>query len=202
MKDQNRGNKTRDKNGIGEARGKTYVLGGGDASPDSNMVTGTFLLNNHYAFVLFDSGDDRSFVSTTFSILLDIIPNTLDVSYAVELADGRISKTNTVLRGCTLGLLGHPFNIDLISVELGSFDVVVGMDWLANHDEETKDKSEEKRLKDVPTVRDFPEIFLEYLIGLPPTRQVEFQINLVLGATPVARALYRLAPSKLQELST
>ncbi|GJW78003.1 putative reverse transcriptase domain-containing protein [Tanacetum coccineum] len=133
LKDQNRRNKTRNKSGIGEARGKAYVLGGGDANPDSNVVTGTFLLNNHYASVLFDSGADRSFVSTTFSTLLDMIPDTLDVSYAVELADGRISETNTILRGCTLGLLGHPFNIDLIPVELGSFDVIIGMDWLANH---------------------------------------------------------------------
>ncbi|GJU13206.1 reverse transcriptase domain-containing protein, partial [Tanacetum coccineum] len=96
---QNRGNKTGNKSGIGEARGKSYVLGGGDANPESNVVMGTFLLNNHYASVLFDSGADQSFVSTTFSILLDIIPDTLDVSYAVELADIRTSETNTVLKG-------------------------------------------------------------------------------------------------------
>ncbi|GJZ66660.1 putative reverse transcriptase domain-containing protein [Tanacetum coccineum] len=261
LKDQNRGNKAGNKNGVGKARGKAYVLGGGDANPDSNVVKGTFLLNNHYAFILFDSGADRSFVSTTFSTLLDITPDTLDVSYAVELADGRISETNTVLRGCMLGLLGHPFNIDLMPVELGSFDAIIGMDWLANHhavivcdekivripfgdevlivqgdkdgkgeksklsiisctktqkyikrgcliflaqvtEKEIENKLEEKRLEDVPTVRDFPEVFPEDLPGLPPTRQVEFQIDLVPGAAPVARAPYRLAPSELQELST
>ncbi|GJY06916.1 putative reverse transcriptase domain-containing protein [Tanacetum coccineum] len=100
LKDQNRGNKAGNKNGVGEARGKTYVLGGGDANPDSNVVKGTFLLNNHYVFVLFDSGADRSFMSTTFRTLLDITPDTLDVSYAVELDDERVSETNTVLRGC------------------------------------------------------------------------------------------------------
>ncbi|GJZ18398.1 hypothetical protein Tco_0554521, partial [Tanacetum coccineum] len=100
LKDQNRGNKTGNKNGVGEARGKSYVLVGGDANPDSNVITGTFLLNNHYASVLlFDSGVDRSFMSATFSTLLDMIPDTLDVSYTVELADGRISETNTILRG-------------------------------------------------------------------------------------------------------
>ncbi|GJZ00008.1 putative reverse transcriptase domain-containing protein [Tanacetum coccineum] len=88
------------KNRVGEARGKAYVLGGGDANPDSNIVKGTFLLNNHYASVLFDSGAVDSFVSTTFSTLLDITPDTLDVSYAVELADRRVFETNTVLRGC------------------------------------------------------------------------------------------------------
>ncbi|GJW89871.1 putative reverse transcriptase domain-containing protein [Tanacetum coccineum] len=133
LKDQNCGNKSGNKNGAGEARGKAYVLGGGDANPDSNVVNGTFLLNNHYAFILFDSGADRSFVSATFSTLLDITLDTLDVSYAIELANRRIYKTNTMLRGCTLGLLGYPFNIDLIPVELGSFNAIIGMDWLANH---------------------------------------------------------------------
>ncbi|GJY91871.1 putative reverse transcriptase domain-containing protein [Tanacetum coccineum] len=75
LKDQNRGNKTGNKNGIGEAKGKSYVLGEGDANRDSNAVTGTFLLNNHYASVLFDLGADRSFVS-----ILDIIPDTLDIN--------------------------------------------------------------------------------------------------------------------------
>nr|GEU96142.1 putative reverse transcriptase domain-containing protein [Tanacetum cinerariifolium] len=76
---------------------------------------------------------DRSFVSTTFSTLVNVVPSTLNVGYAVELADGIVAKTNTILRGCTLELLGHPFNIDLMLVELGSFDVIISMDWLANH---------------------------------------------------------------------
>ncbi|GJW12274.1 putative reverse transcriptase domain-containing protein [Tanacetum coccineum] len=198
LKDQNRGNKAGNKNGVGEARGKAYVLGGGEANPDSNVVKGAFLLNNHYASMIFDSGADRSFMSTTFSTLLDITPDTLDVSYAVELADGRISETNTILRGCTLGLLGHPFNIDLMPVELGSCDVIIGMDWLANHhavivcdekivripfgDEflivqvtkkEIENESEKKRLEDVPTVQDFPEVFPEDLHRLPPMRQLQ-----------------------------
>ncbi|GKA04171.1 putative reverse transcriptase domain-containing protein, partial [Tanacetum coccineum] len=66
---------------------------------------------------------------------------------------------------------------------------------------EVEDKSEKKRLEDVPIVQDFPEVFLEDLPGLPPTRQVEFQIDLVPGAAPVARAPYRLAPSEMKELS-
>nr|GEV64025.1 hypothetical protein [Tanacetum cinerariifolium] len=214
LKDQNCRNKTRNKSRIGEARGKAYVLGGGDDNPNSNVITGTFLLNNHYASVLFDSGADQSSMSTTFGTLLDIIPNTSNISYLVELADERVFKTNTILRGCTLGLLGHPFSINLMSVELGSFNFIIGMDWLANHQavivcdekivripygdevlivkgcasflaqvmkKETEDKSKEKRLEEVPTVQDFPEDFLEDLPGLPPTRQVEFQID-VLGA--------------------
>ncbi|GKD35839.1 putative reverse transcriptase domain-containing protein [Tanacetum coccineum] len=93
------GNKTRNKNGNqsgnqtggNEATTKAYPIGGGGANPDSNFVTGTFLLNNCYASMLFNLGADRSFVSSTFSALLDVAPSTLDTSYAVELADGRIS---------------------------------------------------------------------------------------------------------------
>ncbi|GJS19967.1 putative reverse transcriptase domain-containing protein [Tanacetum coccineum] len=113
VKNQNHGNKAR----VPDARGKTYVLGGGNANPSSNTAMGTFLLNDYHAYMLFDLGADRSFVSNTFSTLLDIIPSALDVSYAVELADGRTSETNTVLRGCTLGLLGYPFNIDLMPID-------------------------------------------------------------------------------------
>ncbi|GKB27600.1 putative reverse transcriptase domain-containing protein [Tanacetum coccineum] len=169
-----------------------------------------------------------------------------------------ISETNVILRGCTLGLLDHPFDIDLMHVELGSFDVIVGMDWLAKYyaviicDEKivripygdevliiegdgcnggsksklsiisytktqkyiqkgcqvylaqvtTKkidNKSGEKRLEDMLIVRDFLEVFPEDLPGSQPSRQVEFQIDLVLGAAYVARSLYRLAPSEMQE---
>ncbi|GJS23442.1 putative reverse transcriptase domain-containing protein [Tanacetum coccineum] len=54
-------------------------------------------------------------------------------SYEVELADGKVVSTNTVLRGCTLVLLNHVFKIDLLPTRLGSFDVIVGMDWLSYH---------------------------------------------------------------------
>ncbi|GJW57608.1 putative reverse transcriptase domain-containing protein [Tanacetum coccineum] len=195
-------------------------------NPDSNVVTGTFLLNNRYASILFDTGADRSFISTTFSSLIDIAPTSLENSYDVELADGKIVGIDTIIQGCTLNFLNHPFNIDLMPVELGSFDVIIGMDWLrrchavivcdeklvqipygnetlifcgneSNNGRESRltiiscskaqeymakgcqiflaqisakkeeDKSEGKQLKDVPIVRDFPEVFPEDLSGVP-----------------------------------
>nr|GEX32205.1 putative reverse transcriptase domain-containing protein [Tanacetum cinerariifolium] len=139
--------------------------------PDSNVVTGTFLLNNRYASILFDTGADRSFISTAFSSLIDIVPTPLGNSYDIELADGKIVRVDTIMRGCTLNFLGHPFNIDLMPVELGSFDVIIGMDWL-------------RRCHAVIV-----------------SRPVEFQIDLIPGAAPVARAPYRLALSKMKELS-
>ncbi|GJY66964.1 hypothetical protein Tco_0469202, partial [Tanacetum coccineum] len=98
MRNQNRGNKTGNKTGSNEATTKAYAIGGG-ANPDSNVVMGAFFLNNCYASMLFDLGADRSVVSSTFRSLLDVAPTTLDTSYAIELADGRISKTNVILRG-------------------------------------------------------------------------------------------------------
>ncbi|GJZ90009.1 putative reverse transcriptase domain-containing protein, partial [Tanacetum coccineum] len=224
-----------------------------DAEPKGpNVVTGMFLLNNRYASVLFDSGSDRSFVNTRFSSLLDIKPIKIEDSYEVELADGRVVSTNTVLKGCTLSLVNHVFKIDLMPIELGTFDVIIGMDWLVKHDavivcgekvvripygnktlivegdkgvsrlkviscikarkyveqgchlflaHVTEKKSKEKRMEDVPVIHDFPEVFPEELPGIPPPRQVEFRIDLVPGAAPVARAPYRLAPSEMKELS-
>nr|GFC75976.1 hypothetical protein [Tanacetum cinerariifolium] len=90
LKDQTHGNKVGKK--TSKVIGKAYVLRGGEANPDSNVVTGTFFHNNHYVSMLFDSDADRSFVSSTFSALLDFTPFKLDVSYDVELADRRLRK--------------------------------------------------------------------------------------------------------------
>nr|GFA95282.1 putative reverse transcriptase domain-containing protein [Tanacetum cinerariifolium] len=243
--------------GRNNALARVYVVGCVGTDPDANVMTGTFLLNNRYASILFDTSADRSFVSTTFSTQINIAPSTLDHCYDVELADGRIIGLNTILRGCTLNLLNHPFNIDLMPVEQGSFNAIIGMDWLAKYQavivyaekivcipwgnetliihgdssnqgnatrlsiisctktekyvkkgfsiflahitmKEVEDKSEKKRLEDVPIVRNFPEVFLEELPGLPTTQTVEFQIDLVPGAALVARAPYRLAPSEMK----
>ncbi|GJV66627.1 putative reverse transcriptase domain-containing protein [Tanacetum coccineum] len=150
--------------GNGNAPTKVYAVGRAGTNPDSNVITGTFLLNNRYASVLFDTGADRSFVSTAFSSQIDITPFILDHYYDVEL--------------------------DLMPVELGSLDVIIGMDWLAKYQavivcaekiiymlkgcpfflahvttKETEDKSEKKRLEDVPIVRNYTEVFPEDFTG-------------------------------------
>ncbi|GKA13050.1 putative reverse transcriptase domain-containing protein, partial [Tanacetum coccineum] len=165
----NRGNQV----GGGNAPAKVYVVGHAGTNPDSNFMMDMFLLNNRYASILFDTGADRSFVSTAFSSQIDITPTALDHYYDVELADERIIGLNTILRGCTLNIMNHPFNIDLMPVKLGSFDAII----------------------------DFPDVFPEDLPGLPPTRQVEFQIDMIPSVAPVARTPYRLAPSEMKELS-
>ncbi|GKF94792.1 putative reverse transcriptase domain-containing protein, partial [Tanacetum coccineum] len=77
-------------------------------------------------------------------------------------------------------------------VELGSFDVIIDMDWLSKY---------HALIDCAEKIVHFPEVFLEDLSGLPPTQQVEFQIDLMPGVAPVARAPYRLAASEMKELS-
>ncbi|GJS30371.1 putative reverse transcriptase domain-containing protein [Tanacetum coccineum] len=186
------------------ARARAYVVVE-NPQQNPNVVTGTFLLNDHYACILFDSGAEKSFVVST----------------------------NTVLRGCTLVLLNHVFKIDLLPTRLGSFDVIVGMDWLSYHravidcyekiiriplpngeflevqgERPEKDpgslaciKADERKLDDIRVVRNFPEVFPDDLSGLPPVREIEFRIDLIPGASPVVKSPYRLAPSEMLELS-
>ncbi|GJY40153.1 putative reverse transcriptase domain-containing protein [Tanacetum coccineum] len=116
-----------------QAHGRAFMLGAEEARQDPNIVTGTFTLNNHYATTLFDSGADYSFVSTTITPLLGIEPSDLGFSYKIEIASGQLVEIDKVIKGCKLEIEGHEFDISLIPFRSGSFDVIIGMDWLANH---------------------------------------------------------------------
>ncbi|GJZ82216.1 putative reverse transcriptase domain-containing protein [Tanacetum coccineum] len=133
----NRGNQA----GNAKAQAKVYAVGNAGANPDNNVVTGTFLLNNRYASILFDTGADRSFVSTAFSSRIVITPTALDHDYNVELADGRIVGYDWLQRPCPLfGLAENKY-----------------------HRNQRRRQSKEKRLEDVPVVQEFPEVFPEDL---------------------------------------
>ncbi|GKE25300.1 putative reverse transcriptase domain-containing protein [Tanacetum coccineum] len=216
-----------------QARGRAFMLGAEEARQDPNIVTGTFTLNNHFATTLFDSGADYSFVSTTFIPLLGLEPNELGFKYEIEIASRQLVEIDKVIKGCKLEIEGHVFDIDLIPFGHGSFDVIIGMDWLSNYKaeiichekvvriplpdgkvlrvlgERPKEKARffmgakagDKKQEEIIVVRDFPEVFPDDLSGLPPIREIEFRIELIPGATPVAKSPYRLAPSELEELS-
>ncbi|GJR25496.1 reverse transcriptase domain-containing protein [Tanacetum coccineum] len=159
------------------AQGRAYMLRDRNAHQDPNVVTGMFLLNQHLARVLFDSGADKSFVSISLASKLNIPPITIDTFYNIEMADGNLVSTNTVIQGATLTLLNQPFKIDLMPIKLGSFDVVIGMDWLSKY---------HARI-----------ICDEKVIHIP----INGETLIIRGTSPVARAPYRLAPSEMQELS-
>ncbi|XP_076925546.1 uncharacterized protein LOC143588429 [Bidens hawaiensis] len=233
-------------------KGRAFEINAKKARKDSSVVTGMFLINRRYAYVLFDTGADLSFVSKQFEPFLGIEPNKLDTKYSIELSNGKMIETSKVVRNCSIRLTNHTFSIDLLPVELGSFDILVGMDWLSKNQAEIDcseklirlplpsgetltvqgeqgnselkltsimktrkmlrkgypaflvnvldTEAEGKKIEDIPIVRDYPEVFPEDLPGLPPPRQVEFRIDLVQDAAPIARSPYRLAPSEMKEL--
>ena len=240
--------------GVGGRTARVLTMGTQEAMEDPTVVTGTFLLDDSYACMLFDSGAERSFISHKFKNLLKQLPQTLSETFTVEMANGRTENTKEIYIDCTLTFNDHSFKINLMPVTIGSFDVIIGMDWLGphhadilcyekairlnlpNHDtlviygnkpgkslriiscmkaqkylqkkycaflaHVVDDKKKVKEIKDIPEVQDFPDVFPDDLPGIPPTRQVEFRIDLIPGANPIARAPYRLAPSEMQELSS
>ena len=157
-----------------------------------------------------------------------------------------------MLEKCLLEIGGESLEVNLLPMTIGSFDVVIGMDWLAKHKAEilcskkhikiprpngefilvygekrkgdvtlissikarkclakkyplflayvVDAKAEKKKVENVRIVNEFPDVFPDDLPGLPPEQEVEFKIDLVPGAAPIARAPYRLAPTEMQEM--
>nr|GEU55559.1 hypothetical protein [Tanacetum cinerariifolium] len=129
--------------------------------------------------------------------LIDIKPVKLNKSYEVELSNEKVVSTNSVLRGCTLNLLDHLFDIDLMPIELARKYIERGSQLFIA--QVTEKEPVKKQLQDVPVICNFPEVFPDDLPGLPPPRQVEFKIELIPDAASIARAPYRLALSELKE---
>nr|GEW66636.1 hypothetical protein [Tanacetum cinerariifolium] len=144
-----------------------------EAVQDPNIVTGTFSLNDHFVTVLFDFGVDFSFISTKFKPLLNVKPSIVNPGYVIEVADGKKVEVDRIIHDCKLELGRSLFSINLIPLGHGSFDVIVGMDWLSQHK----------------------------AVIMCHENVVEFRIDLVPGATLITKSPYRLAPSEMQELS-
>nr|GEV96501.1 reverse transcriptase domain-containing protein [Tanacetum cinerariifolium] len=175
----------------------------------------------------------RSFISTNFLPLINMKPSVISLGYDIEIASGVKVETNKIIRGCRLELECHTFIIDLIPFRYGSFDMIIGMDWLSKlrvkivcyekivqiplsngdilevHEEHPEGnlkqlktmKVNEPKLEDIPVVREFPGVFSKDLLGLPPSREVEFLIDIIPEAMHVAKSLYRLATIEIKELS-
>ncbi|KAI3707612.1 hypothetical protein L6452_26238 [Arctium lappa] len=192
--------------------GRAFQMSSEEARASTDVVSGTFLLNSVPMRVLFDSGSSFSFISDAFCEMIDMPKSSLDEAIVVEIANGSQVIIRDVVRSCTLEFDGWEFPISLMPMQIGGFDVVIGMDWLSeNHTEigcssflayAIDTKLEKRKLEDVRVVHEFPDVFPEDLPGLPPDRMVEFRIDLVPGVAPIARAPYRLALTEMQEMVT
>ncbi|KAI3822293.1 hypothetical protein L1987_09882 [Smallanthus sonchifolius] len=231
---------------------RAYALTEEETKGNPDVVSGTFLVNDEHAAILFDSGASKSFISNDFTRKLNCTITNLVTAFSVETVVGRNVVVIRMTDDCMIKIEGHKFPSRLYLLTLGGFDLVLGMDWLAANEAQIvckrkmihlkatdgnpitvhgdwnckmpnvismikaesymrrgceaylayviDDRMKMKELKDVPVVCNFPEVFPEDLPGLPPDREIEFQINLLPGAQHVAKAPYRLAPSEMKEL--
>ncbi|GKB63275.1 putative reverse transcriptase domain-containing protein, partial [Tanacetum coccineum] len=159
-----------------QARGREFILGPEEGRQDPNIVIG-------------------------------LEPSDLGFKYEIEIASGQLVEIDKVIKGCKLEIEGHVFDIDLIPFGHRSFDVIIGMDWLSNYKAEIvcHVKVVKIPLSDGKVLRvlgERPEEKARFLMGVKKQEEiVVFRIELIPGATPVAKSPYRLAPSELEEFS-
>ncbi|GJS96014.1 putative reverse transcriptase domain-containing protein [Tanacetum coccineum] len=160
-----------------QARGRAFLLGAEEARQDSNIVTG-------------------------------LEPSDLGFRFKIEIASGKLVEIDKVIKGCKLEIEGHVFDIDLISFGHGSFDMIIVLRVVGERtedklrfDECSPPRLSDKKQEEIVVVRDFPEVFSNDLSGLQPIWEIEFRIELIPGATPVAKSPFHLAPSEMEELS-
>ncbi|XP_071740011.1 uncharacterized protein [Rutidosis leptorrhynchoides] len=128
MGDKSYDNTKRLEKASGPTRGRNFLMTTDNAKKSNDVVSGTFLVNSKFAKVLFDSGADMSYVSFKYAATLDCPLCDLDSPLQVEIANGRFSVANGVYRNCVIDFGIEKFNIDLVPITLGEFDVIVGMD--------------------------------------------------------------------------
>ncbi|GKB00221.1 putative nucleotidyltransferase, ribonuclease H, partial [Tanacetum coccineum] len=170
---------------------------------DPNVVTGTFSLNDHFATVLFDPGADFSFISTKFTPLLNVKPSIVSPGYVIEVANGKKEEADRIICDCKLELENSLFTIDLIPLGHGSFDVIVGMDWLSKNKVEIV--CHEKVVRIPLESGEILHVQGERTLGgtktLMSTKVDEPELSDIPVVRDFAESPYRLAPSEMQELS-
>ncbi|GJY63681.1 putative reverse transcriptase domain-containing protein [Tanacetum coccineum] len=181
-------------NNRNRAQGRAFALGVAEAPQDPNVVTGTFSLNDHFATVLFDSGADYSFISTNFLPLINELVF-ISPGYEIEIANGLKVVTNMIVRGCRLELEVQILLSNKENLEVHRERPEGNLKQLKTM------KLNKPKIEDIPVVCKFPGVFSKDLSGLPPSRKVEFRIDLIPGTMPVSKSPYRLAPTEMKELS-
>nr|GEW49748.1 putative reverse transcriptase domain-containing protein [Tanacetum cinerariifolium] len=177
-----------------QARGRAFKLGAEEARQDSNIMTGTFTLNEHFATTLFDTGANHSFVFTTFIPLLCIKPSELGFKYEIKITNGKLVEIGKAEIICREKVVRIPLLDGKVLIVLGERPKEKARLLISA-------KASDKNLEEIVVVRDFPELFPDDLYVLLPVQKIEFRIELIPGATLVAKSPYRLAPSELEELS-
>jgi hypothetical protein len=196
------------------------------------VMMGTFLVANHPAVILFDSGASHTFISKKF-VEQDCIPyNESREGFIIHWPGGQIF-TKEVAFHVPITLAERDFPTNMIVLKGQDIDAILAMNWLAQHKAILNTDLRTIRLsygqeevllsihvattvkpygrvyeaiipeiQDISVVCEFPDVFPEDMPGLPPERDVEFVIELKRGTTPISRRSYRMPPNELAELKT
>ncbi|WVZ56670.1 hypothetical protein U9M48_007164, partial [Paspalum notatum var. saurae] len=208
-------------------RGRLNNLTAEDALEAPDVVTGEFLVNSSLATVLFDSGATSSYVSSKFTMQESLVSVARRRPIITSSPLGEISCV-WICKAVSILIGDLEFKADLTVLPSSGMDVILGMDWLTRHSGVIICKPRlvrithpggqlvefvpvrsptsylhslvTKSVEDVPVVREYPDVFLEELPGLPPVRAIEFAIDLIPGTAPIAKAPYRMSGKEYDEL--
>ncbi|XP_073057367.1 uncharacterized protein [Primulina eburnea] len=202
---------------------KVFAMTQGEADDANEVVSGIIFIQQVPAYVLFDCGATHSFMSKRFAKKLGCKLDKLIEPLRIATPTNRAVETDEIYRDCKISISDQTFSANLIQLIMVDFNIILRMYCLARNSaivdckaqawramksgediyvamvSEIKEKAELK-LEDIPIVREFPDVFPEELSGMVPDREVELEINLVPGATPIFKAPYRMAPAELKEL--
>ncbi|KAA0065587.1 ty3-gypsy retrotransposon protein [Cucumis melo var. makuwa] len=207
-------------------QGRVFATTRQEAERTGTVVTGTLPILGHYAFVLFDSGSSHSFISSMFVQHVGLEVEPLGNVLSVSTPSGEVLLSKEKIKACRVEIANHVLDVTLLVLDIRDFDVILGMDWLsANHasidcfghlsHKASKllsqgtwgilasivdTREQEVSMSFEPVVREYPDVFPEELLGLPPPREIDFAIELEPDTAPISRAPYRMAPAELKEL--
>ncbi|KAL8145815.1 hypothetical protein AgCh_003819 [Apium graveolens] len=176
---------------IAQPRARTFNITIKDVVQYVDVVASMLVINSVEVKVLMDSGATRSFISESILDRLNCVAYPLEPNLIIEVANQEKVIVNKVCPDCDVIIEGRHSSADLIPFKLLEFDVILGMDWLSNHEAQIECKSKKVKLK----TKD------DELPGLPPDREIEFTIDLAPGTEPVSKAPYRMAPVEMKELA-
>ncbi|KAL8148130.1 hypothetical protein AgCh_005467 [Apium graveolens] len=208
-----------------QPRARTFNMSMKEEVQSLNVVAGTLPVNSVNALVLIDSRATRSFISEDFISKIDCEIQWLDEVLVIKLANDDQVMVDQVCPDCDIEIGKYHFSVDLIPFRLGEFDVILGIDWLASNNAQIDcankkvkvqtegnttvifkayvldTNKESPKIEDIPVVCEFPDVFPDELLGLPPDREIEFTIDLAPGTEPILKAPYRMAPVEMKELA-
>ncbi|TYK18678.1 pol protein [Cucumis melo var. makuwa] len=193
-----------------------------EAERAGTVVIGTLPILGHYAFVLFDSGSSHSFISSVFVQHVGLEVEPLSNVLSVSTPSGEVLLSKEKIKACPVEIANHMLDVTLLVLDMQDFDVILGMDWLYGMYTKVISAMKASKLLSQGTwgilasvvdirepevslsselvVREYPDVFLDELPGLPPPREVDFAIELEPGTAPISRAPYIMAPAELKEL--